>query len=864
MKTGCVGNNALKSRTASSAQPFLLSLLITVFVLGLGMAPTYGAQNDSSAILRGVTSVPNTAGQPLMIGGVQMVLSGTSSSSAPLTTFSDSTGAYEFPDLQPGGYTLKATLEGFQAVSKTVSVGTGETVVENIGLELEEVRQQVEVHASAPGISQQSSSPPATITGGQLMALPVAPQNFKNVLPLVPGVIRTPDKKLHFKGETENQGMMLVDGTQMVDPITGSFAIKIPVDAIETLKVYDDPADAQFGSFSGGLTSVRTKPPEGRWNYSLHDFLPGIRGRSGHIVGISDDIPRLVFGGPIINDKLNFSENFQYEINKEPVRGLAWPHNETKTQGFDSFTIFQAILSPQHLLTVKVNVFPLRTQFADINALVPQTASSDFGERGVWISGGDSYQFNSGALLATQFTYLKFDGYAHGQGPVNMVITPDGWGGNFFNSWTRFGDEEEALPVFEFPAKQWYGRHSLKVGLEFTRRSFTGDSQSHPVRILRENGTLAEQIDFAGGNALAGEDTEVTEFAQDHWSFGERTALDLGLRMTSQSRGRSAALAPRAGLVYSPGLDGKTVIRVGGGIFYDRIPLLGTDFTQNPVRTLNFYGLNGASTGAPLVLPNIYLRTGNGQPAVLGANDLGTSPRNFSWDFEVDREVSRRLEIQAKYLFSETHQEFVVSPVNSLAGNSPTLALMPTGGSHYHAIEAIARYRPNAREVLNISYVHSRARGDLNTLTDIYVPFEAPVIRPDAVSYLNSDIPNRVVAWGVFDLPWWGLRFSPVVDVHSGFPYSNIDTFQNYAGTPNAERFPAFASFDWKVSRVFHLPVPIFKSLRQDAFRFGIYYTNFLNHSNPLEIFNNVTSPNFGQFVGFQHRVAGFVVDLAD
>jgi hypothetical protein len=95
------------------------------------------------------------------------------------------------------------------------------------------------------------------------------------------------------------------------------------------------------------------------------------------------------------------------------------------------------------------------------------------------------------------------------------------------------------------------------------------------------------------------------------------------------------------------------------------------------------------------------------------------------------------------------------------------LGVAPTGGSHYHEFEASVHYRSGERSELNASYVRSHARGDLNTLSDIYVPFEAPVIRTGVTGNLASDIPNRLVSWGTFGLPC-NLTVSLVVDVHSG------------------------------------------------------------------------------------------------
>jgi outer membrane receptor for ferrienterochelin and colicin len=53
------------------------------------------------------------------------------------------------------------------------------------------------------------------------------------------------------------------------------------------------------------------------------------------------------------------------------------------------------------------------------------------------------------------------------------------------------------------------------------------------------------------------------EFVQDDWSLNDHLALDVGMRISSQSMGRSAAVAPRAGLAYSPGPSQKTIIRAG-------------------------------------------------------------------------------------------------------------------------------------------------------------------------------------------------------------------------------------------------------------------------------------------------------------
>ena len=770
----------------------------------------------------------------------------------------DASGRYQFSHAPSGQYTLAVTAEGFSPFAETVVLKPGENRSEGIRLELARVVQKVEVHDKPADVVTAAADATSTISARQFTVLPLAEQKFTSVLPLVPSVVRTGDGKLNFKGAPENQGMLLVDSVQSVDPVTGSFSIPIPLDAVQTLKVDDEPYNAQYGGFSGGLATIETKPPASDWHWGIMDFVPGFRGKSGHLVGLSDATPRLFFGGPLIKNKLNFSEDVTYDVEKRPVRGLAWPNNEIKRQGFDTLTTFQAVLSPQHLLSVNVNAFSHRDQFADINALVPQTASSDDGQRGASVGATDTYQFATGALLSTVLRYTWFDSNAHGQGPEDMVIGPEGWGGNFFDTWTRSARQFELLPIYQFPLKEWLGHHQLKIGVDLNHRSYSGVDQSHPIQLIRQDGSLAEQISFQGGGLLGGQDTEVAEFLQDDWRVNDRLGLNLGGRFSTQSIGRSAAFSPRVGFVYAPGEDRKTVIRGGAGLFYDRVPLMAADFLENPTRVVSLYDPTGALLGEPVTYQNTYLTAVPGRGFVATNQNPDSSPRNFTANIEIERELRRNVVARVKYLYSQTQDLYVVDPLTAAAGGSAWLGLAANGGSHYHQLEASLHYQAGERSELNAAYVHSGVRGDLNALSDVYVPFEEPVIRPDVTSSLAFNVPDRFVSWGAFGLPWQ-MTLSPVVDVHSGLPYSNLDTFQNYVGGANTQHLPGFFSLDVKIYREFKVNLP---GLRNRKLRLGLYTLNLTNHSNWLEVYNNVASPYFGHFAGMQHRVDGFVIDV--
>ena len=91
----------------------------------------------------------------------------------------------------------------------------------------------------------------------------------------------------------------------------------------------------------------------------------------------------------------------------------------------------------------------------------------------------------------------------------------------------------------------------------------------------------------------------MAEFIQDHWVLNSHWAVDLGARLSSETNGWSAAVAPRAGVAYSPGKDGKTVIRAGVGLFYSLLPLLAGDFAANPTRVITPFDAAACQAGFP-------------------------------------------------------------------------------------------------------------------------------------------------------------------------------------------------------------------------------------------------------------------------
>jgi hypothetical protein len=813
------------------------------------------APQAGSASVTGRVTVTTGEGTTNNLSGITVKLTGTTPGAAPQTTLTDSDGRYTFARLAAGNYNLGTTVEGFNPWTATVTLASGQVAVEDAALQISSVEEKVEVQGEATEMATQSVTATASVSEQQLEELPLRTGKFTEALSVSPSVIRTQEGQLNFNGQAESQGMLLVDSTESVDPVSGSFAIPVPVDAIESIKVYNTPDSSQFGGFSGGLTRIELKPPPNAWISKLHDFVPAFRAKGGHLVGLANITPRLEFGGPLIKDKLNVFEEMVYEYRRDPVRGLTWPYNETYVRSFNSLTDIQETFSSQHLLNVSINIFPANNSFANINALIPQTASANYRRRGISVGISDAYQFHSGLVLDTVVRYMYFDTKAYGQGTADMTISPAGWGGNFFNTWSRTANQVEILPSVQLPTKNWRGRHEIKFGTDILYRNYDGSSISRPVQLLAEDNSLTEEIDFQGAGLLHANSAETSVFAQDHWTLNSHISLNYGARLTTQSIGRDIALAPIVGFAYAPG-SGKTVLRAGAVFVYGHVPLLAADYADNQERVITVTGMQ------PVTLQNVYLPTGSTLTSP-GSTDPGSSPRTFTWNAEVEHAVRKNLSLRAAYIETHTTNLFVVDPMMPTSGAIGTLALLDSGSSHYRQLELTAHYRPVEKADVSVSYAWSRARGDLNALSDTYVPFEAPVIRPNSYGIMPSDIPNRVIASGTVDLPW-NMVITPIADFHSGFPYSNVDVLQNYVGAPESLRFPFYISLDAKLYRDFPIHFPFTENSKKHKVRVGVFTLNGTNHQNPHDVYNNVSSPIFGEFAGFQRRFTGVTIGLGE
>jgi hypothetical protein len=679
--------------------------------------------------------------------------------------------------------------------------------------------------------SKTESTTPSVITTQALRDAPLIDQKFQDALPLLPGVVRGPDGNLNIKGTRPTQSGILVSSLNVTDPVTGAPAIELPLEAVDTVQVHSNPYSSEFGKFTGAVTTIETRSGSNDLRYLFTGTLPRPRWRDGKIYGIGAATPRIAIGGPIKKDKLFFFQSVEYRFvrtNVPSLETLEEHQRDIQRESFDSFSRLDYVVNNNNRLTASFSIFPQKFDYFNLNTFNPSDTTANFHQRGWFVAFNEQATFKSGALLQSSFSVKQFDGDIFGNSGAPYEITPDRNFGGWFNRQHRESRRYEWLEVFNF-APRW--SHSFKTGFNFSRTSFDGTDRSNPVRIVRADGATHQLIDFAGAGVLERSQNEYSLFVQDKWIVNRRVVLDLGLRYDRDGIGNNNNFAPRVGFALTPAGD-STVVRGGIGLFYDKIPLNVGSFEQYQSLVVTTFANDGVT---PIDVPRLLLNT---------APDDLENPYSLAWNLQVDHQLTRRLLLRFGYEERSTRRDFLLESTGTI------LLLQNNGRSRYRELQAVARFRFQEGRNIFLSYVRSQARGNLNDFNTYFGNLKHAVIRPDEYGRQPFDAPNRLLFWGDFALPK-DFVATPVVDWHSGFPFSLLNENQDFVGPRNeGGRFPRLFTLDLLVTKGLSIP---FRGKKYKG-RAGFTIFNITNHWNPRDVQNNLASGQFGTFFNSPDR----------
>jgi hypothetical protein len=811
----------------ASWQPVRSPLVVLALVL-LTVSPA-GAQ-DAGKPTGTIEGTVSTQSGTVKLPGVVIAIR-TASGQESGQVVSDENGHFSASVLPSARYHIAASLDGFDTLEKDAVVGADGVVSLTLDLSIASHSEVVDVVAPAPTFEATTLAAPPAVTASEAQ-LQVPGQGVQSALKLMSGVIQIPGGNSIDGGRPYQAGMRM-GPTTLTDPTTNMTPVQLPASAIDSVVILPNPYEVEFGRFSSGLVVVQTRRAGDKWKWGVDNFQPALRLKRftvWDITGITLWQPTVMVGGPIVKNRLFVEQTAQYRYQTTDIPSR--PETELKTnQMFSSLTRVDARLTPQHSLLVTGGVVPNVTTQLMLGTFVPPDATVDIHDRAAHGTLAEHAVLQNDTAVESTVAYYQHRTDVAGQGDAPMTLLPETTLGNFFNRQHRSSSAFEWTETASRSFTGAGGAHLLKAGIDLLRSSYDGTSASNPLLIERSDGTLARRLDFDPLTIQSVQSTDVALFAQDRFQTTPWMSIVFGGRLDHDGITARSYASPRAGVVVRLNESGSATLHGGYGLFFERTPSVAGAFEQFAhVTDSRFAGDGVTPLGPPVPYVNAIA------PGLQAA-------RSATWDVAFDDQLTHLISVHMGVLDREGSHALIVEPVQTAEGGR--YELNSTGRSSYLQEEVELHIAPGARADLSASYVHSKAREDLNSLLDFVDAVMQPVISTNAYAPAAADAPNRLLLRGRLKLTA-GWQLVGTADWRSGLPYSVVDEYLEFVGARNTLRFPNYFRVDGGFERrlsVHHLHPWL-----------GVRVSNALNSFLPSDVQANLSSPAYGSFYNSVYR----------
>jgi hypothetical protein len=409
----------------------------------------------------------------------------------------------------------------------------------------------------------------------------------------------------------------------------------------------------------------------------------------------------------------------------------------------------------------------------------------------------------------------------------------------------------------------------------------SGTTITGPLELFLQFAGVGRTANQAGTQTLT--QTEPALFAQDKWQIRPNLTLNYGLRWDAQIEPEAITPAsqvlfapfigkpgfpstgnipsswkqfqPRLGIVWDPTSKGKTVIRLGGGIFYARTP--GLDFAsvrstngsvgQTIFRASFFNGFGVTPPSYTELIPNASSLSPD-HPDVYVADKNYTNPRDYQWSLTVEQALTDTLKVTAAFNYIKgVHGTRFVNRNDMLLGSLFSAGLGSDGKngigtlwtvessakSLFRGLTLGVQKQFSRRFQFQMNYQLSEDLSDDDNERDPFTLRYAAVnnFQPE-YGFSDRDERHRFNAFGLWQAPW-GIEFSPLISFHTPQPKSVGNTPQDrilangYIIKRNTLwKNNTFFAFDFRVDKNFKLNDRFTLQAIVDAF-------NLTNRANP-------------------------------
>lgn len=549
-----------------------------------------------------------------------------------VTVTTDGVGRYRVPGLQPGVYSLKVELQGFAPVTLTgITLEVNADVPVDVTMELAAVRESVTVTAEAPIVRTKESALGVQIDTRVIDNIPLNGRQFLDLISLVPGVAPRPQSSdqgagVTVFGERSITNSFLVDGLDNNDLFSRDFSEFFVQDAIQEFKVLLAGYQAEFGRASGAVTNVITRSGTNDLRGRAFLFTRDDRLDASNIEG--QDPPELTrvevggtLGGPIRRNKTYLFDAFQFFRERRglnfdrsilpPIINDGYFSPTVRQEPFDRapidkrYTNFARVdhqFNNENQIFVTSNVNRVRNRFFIPNpnrgfaapppgTLVLPSINSDIDADTTSVNARYTTFFNTNTFLESSLrvssaTFAENKDKPQGAEqlfPITFVPTFQIWMSNA--SPVALVDRKQDRIQWSENLSYFKAGHSLKFGVDVDRTKLdhiflpsTGIIHGNSALDgrYRELGYLVTMQRFVqppiGRDHAQATNVNTGLFVQDSWEPAPGLTLNVGVRYDYASlfSDDQNNVAPRLGVTYDIGQNGKTVIRAAYGRFFDQ------------------------------------------------------------------------------------------------------------------------------------------------------------------------------------------------------------------------------------------------------------------------------------------------------
>jgi outer membrane receptor protein involved in Fe transport len=285
-----------------------LSRIASLLAIGSSMMIAQGVQFGT---LGG--TVRATDGSPIV--GARVIAN---TAQGAKVTVTDSTGAWRISQMVPqAGVKISISAKGYIGAGAEARVNLDKlNLIDAVLKAITQTSATVEVVATTQGIDSSAVTTATNLSMDSINSIPVNNRSITVIAALSPGV-SSDSNGIIIRGSQATQVQYLVDGADVMDPVTGGPSVRLNEEMLSEVQVITGAASAEYGRFTGGVVNTVTRSGgntfEGttRWDVSDNNwnaYNPLDRGANGKTTfkDFHSTIQQYYFSGPIIKDHLFF------------------------------------------------------------------------------------------------------------------------------------------------------------------------------------------------------------------------------------------------------------------------------------------------------------------------------------------------------------------------------------------------------------------------------------------------------------------------------------------------------------------------------------------------------------------------------